>query len=46
MMVSHAMPSEGSNVMHIQQRFSAVSYMDKDFSGFPQSIHSIMYDRW
>jgi len=46
MMVSRAMPSEGSNAMHIQQKFPALLYTAWHFSAFPESFHSIMYGRW
>lgn len=42
MMISHAMTSEGSKVMHIQQCFLALLYVACDFSGFLETFHDIV----
>ncbi len=42
-MVSYAMPSEGSKVIHIYLRFPALPYTESD-PGFLESFHNISLD--
>lgn len=46
MMISQAMPHEGSKVMHIQQWFPVLPFKQWDFSSFPESFHNFMHCRW